>query len=194
MAQMQPQEAIAKPASKTPLLVLTLQKVLNQRSPKWTFLLDFDHAAHTHTHMPGDDVSPVVMVWDLGQLLLCDNFNARGVTLVVMVWDLGQSLLCDNFNAHGVTPDGGFAEYVVYPPVGVGVLPLGTGPTRFILTQLLKLYSALRVAFDEAMKEFGVLPGICMQMYEVGWCVQNVVVVTAIKEYQDGSTMEDKSE
>jgi len=90
----------------------------------------------------------------------------------------GQSLLCEDFNARGVTLDGGFAEYIVYqqkklykiknltdeeatllepaacaihgldklnPPVGVEVLLLGAGPTGLILAQLLKLNGAARV-------------------------------------------------
>jgi len=90
----------------------------------------------------------------------------------------GQSLLCEDFNARGVTLDGGFAEYIVYkqnklykihnlsdedstllepaacaihgldklaPPVGIEVLLLGAGPTGLILAQLLKLNGASRV-------------------------------------------------
>ncbi|KAF7350469.1 GroES-like protein [Mycena venus] len=90
----------------------------------------------------------------------------------------GQSLLCEDFNARGVTQDGGFAEYIIYqqkklykihnltdeestllepaacaihgldklaPPVGVEVLLLGAGPTGLILAQLLKLNGASRV-------------------------------------------------
>lgn len=90
----------------------------------------------------------------------------------------GQSLLCENFNARGVTQDGGFADYIVYkkqklykiynltdeeatllepaacaihgldklaPPVGIEVLILGAGPTGLILAQLLKLNGASRV-------------------------------------------------
>ncbi|KAI6131020.1 chaperonin 10-like protein [Pisolithus croceorrhizus] len=90
----------------------------------------------------------------------------------------GESLLCENFNARGVTQDGGFAEYIVYPqkklykihnltdeeatllepaacaihgldklrpPVGVEVLLFGAGPTGLILAQLLKLNGASRV-------------------------------------------------
>lgn len=90
----------------------------------------------------------------------------------------GQTLLCENFNARGVTQDGGFAEYIVYPqrklykihnltdeeatlmepaacaihgldklnpPVGVEVLLFGAGPTGLILAQLLKLNGASRV-------------------------------------------------
>ncbi|KAL4073550.1 chaperonin 10-like protein [Scleroderma citrinum] len=90
----------------------------------------------------------------------------------------GQSLLCENFNARGVTLDGGFAEYIVYdqrklykiknltdeeatllepaacaihgldklsPPVGIEVLLLGAGPTGLILAQLLKQNGASRV-------------------------------------------------
>jgi D-arabinitol dehydrogenase (NADP+) len=90
----------------------------------------------------------------------------------------GQSLLCEDFNARGVTQDGGFAEYIVYqqkklykiknltdeestllepaacaihgldklaPPVGIEVLLLGAGPTGLILAQLLKLNGASRV-------------------------------------------------
>ncbi|KAI6115102.1 chaperonin 10-like protein [Pisolithus thermaeus] len=90
----------------------------------------------------------------------------------------GESLLCENFNARGVTQDGGFAEYIAYPqkklykihnltdeeatllepaacaihgldklrpPVGVEVLLFGAGPTGLILAQLLKLNGASRV-------------------------------------------------
>jgi len=90
----------------------------------------------------------------------------------------GESLLCESFNARGVTLDGGFAEYIVYqqkklykiknltdeeatllepaacaihgldklnPPVGIEVLLLGAGPTGLILAQLLKLNGAARV-------------------------------------------------
>ncbi|KAG1902339.1 chaperonin 10-like protein [Suillus fuscotomentosus] len=106
-------------------------------------------------------------VADVGQT--CDNcFYCRR----------GNSLLCENFNARGVTLDGGFAEYIVYPqkklykiknltdeestllepaacaihgldklnpPVGIEVLLLGAGPTGLILAQLLKLNGASRV-------------------------------------------------
>ncbi|EJD05539.1 GroES-like protein [Fomitiporia mediterranea MF3/22] len=90
----------------------------------------------------------------------------------------GQSLLCEDFNARGVTQDGGFADYIVYkqnklykiknlsdedatllepaacalhgldklsPPVGIEVLVLGAGPTGLILAQLLKQNGAFRV-------------------------------------------------
>ncbi|KAF5345350.1 hypothetical protein D9758_008466 [Tetrapyrgos nigripes] len=90
----------------------------------------------------------------------------------------GNSLLCEDFNARGVTQDGGFAEYIVYkqeklykihnltdeeatllepaacaihgldklaPPVGIDVLMLGAGPTGLILSQLLKLNGASRI-------------------------------------------------
>jgi len=101
--------------------------------------------------------------------LTCDNcFYCRR----------GQSLMCENFNARGVTVQGGFAEYIVYPqrklykiknmsdedatllepaacaihgldklnpPVGIEVLLLGAGPTGLILAQLLKLNGASRV-------------------------------------------------
>ncbi|KDQ60175.1 hypothetical protein JAAARDRAFT_32547 [Jaapia argillacea MUCL 33604] len=90
----------------------------------------------------------------------------------------GQTLLCENFEARGVTQDGGFAEYIVYhqkkcykihnlsdeeatllepaacaihgldklqPPVGIEVLMLGAGPTGLMLSQLLKLNGASKV-------------------------------------------------
>ncbi|KAJ3999575.1 NADP+-dependent D-mannitol dehydrogenase [Lentinula boryana] len=90
----------------------------------------------------------------------------------------GQELLCESFNARGVTQDGGFADYIVYqqkklykiknlsdeeatllepaacaihgldklnPQVGIEVLLLGAGPTGLILAQLLKLNGASRV-------------------------------------------------
>ncbi|KAG9311768.1 chaperonin 10-like protein [Chiua virens] len=90
----------------------------------------------------------------------------------------GRSLLCENFNARGVTLPGGFAEYIAYqqnklykiknltdeeatllepaacaihgldrlnPPVGAEVLLIGAGPTGLILAQLLKLNGAVKV-------------------------------------------------
>ncbi|KAJ4468811.1 NADP+-dependent D-mannitol dehydrogenase [Lentinula aciculospora] len=90
----------------------------------------------------------------------------------------GNELLCESFNARGVTQDGGFADYIVYqqkklykiknlsdeeatllepaacaihgldklnPQVGIEVLLLGAGPTGLILAQLLKLNGASRV-------------------------------------------------
>ncbi|KAF7551960.1 hypothetical protein G7046_g7564 [Stylonectria norvegica] len=83
----------------------------------------------------------------------------------------GQLLLCENFNAHGVTMDGGFAEYCAYPAgkvftiknlswvdatllepascachgldkirpkLGSHVLMFGAGPTGLMLAQLLR--------------------------------------------------------
>ncbi|KAI0342265.1 GroES-like protein [Trametopsis cervina] len=90
----------------------------------------------------------------------------------------GEPVLCENFEARGVTLPGGFAEYIVYPqkkcykihnltdeestllepaacaihgldklnpPVGIDVLLLGAGPTGLILAQLLKGNGAHRV-------------------------------------------------
>ncbi|KAI6010450.1 hypothetical protein EDC04DRAFT_2905898 [Pisolithus marmoratus] len=62
--------------------------------------------------------------------------------------------------------------------------------------------------FEEATKEFEVLPGICKKMYEVGHVhsgaaplikqsqptVSMQIIADAIKEYQEGSTMDDVSE
>lgn len=83
----------------------------------------------------------------------------------------GQLLLCENFNAHGVTMDGGFAEYCAYPSgkvfkihnlsdveatllepascaahglekiapkLGSSVLMFGAGPTGLVLSQMLR--------------------------------------------------------
>jgi D-arabinitol dehydrogenase (NADP+) len=83
----------------------------------------------------------------------------------------GQLLLCENFNAHGVTLDGGFAEYCAYPAgrvfrihnlsdvdatllepascaahgldriapkLGSSVLMFGAGPTGLVLAQMLR--------------------------------------------------------
>lgn len=83
----------------------------------------------------------------------------------------GQLLLCENFNAHGVTMDGGFAEYCAYPAgkvfkiknlsdvdatllepascaahglekiapkLGSSVLMFGAGPTGLVLSQMLR--------------------------------------------------------
>ena len=83
----------------------------------------------------------------------------------------GQILLCENFNAHGVTMDGGFAEYCAYPAgkvfkiqnlsdvdatllepascaahgldkispkLGSSVLMFGAGPTGLVLSQMLR--------------------------------------------------------
>jgi len=90
----------------------------------------------------------------------------------------GQPLLCEQYNACGVTMPGGFAEYILYqakkvykihnltdeeatmlepascaihgldklrPPVGCEVLLMGAGPTGLILAQLLKLNGAQKV-------------------------------------------------
>jgi len=90
----------------------------------------------------------------------------------------GKHLLCEDFNARGVTQDGGFAEYIVYPQhklykitkttdleatlaeplscaihgldvlnpsVGIEVLLLGAGPTGLMLSQFLKLNAASKV-------------------------------------------------
>jgi len=101
--------------------------------------------------------------------LTCDNcFYCRR----------GAPLMCESFEARGVTLDGGFADYIVYPQrklykiknmtdedatllepaacaihgldklnpqVGIEVLLLGAGPTGLILAQLLKLNGASRV-------------------------------------------------
>lgn len=99
----------------------------------------------------------------------------------------GETLLCENFNARGVTMDGGFADYIVYkqekcykihnltdeeatllepaacaihgldklrPKVGCEVLLLGAGPTGLILAQLLKQNGAAKVviAANKGMK------------------------------------------
>ncbi|KAG1759172.1 chaperonin 10-like protein, partial [Suillus occidentalis] len=90
-------------------------------------------------------------VADVG--LTCDNcFYCRR----------GNSLLCENFNARGVTLDGGFAEYIVYHQKKLykiknltdeestllepaAFLLLGAGSTGLILAQLLKLNGASRV-------------------------------------------------
>ncbi|KZT70472.1 GroES-like protein [Daedalea quercina L-15889] len=107
------------------------------------------------------------VVGDIG--ISCDNcFYCRR----------GQAVLCENLNARGVTLDGGFVEYIVYhqkkcykiqnltdeestlieptacaihgldklnPPVGIDVLLLGAGPSGLILSQLLKLNGAHKV-------------------------------------------------
>ncbi|KAI9677707.1 MAG: hypothetical protein M1829_002479 [Trizodia sp. TS-e1964] len=90
----------------------------------------------------------------------------------------GQLLLCENFNAHGVTIDGAFAEYSVYPAgkvfkihnlsdvdatllepascaahglekiapkLGSSVLMFGAGPTGLVLAQLLRLNGGCNV-------------------------------------------------
>ncbi|KAF8755520.1 NADP -dependent D-mannitol dehydrogenase [Rhizoctonia solani] len=99
----------------------------------------------------------------------------------------GETLLCEDFNARGVTQDGGFAEYIAYkqekcykihnltdeeatllepaacaihgldklrPKVGCEVLLLGAGPTGLILSQLLKQNGAAKVviAANKGMK------------------------------------------
>ncbi|EDN94621.1 hypothetical protein SS1G_10495 [Sclerotinia sclerotiorum 1980 UF-70] len=90
----------------------------------------------------------------------------------------GQLLLCENFNAHGVTMDGGFAEYCAYPAakvfkienlsdvdatllepascaahglekiapkMGSTVLMFGAGPTGLVLAQLLRQNGGCKV-------------------------------------------------
>ncbi|KAI6039389.1 hypothetical protein EDC04DRAFT_2603252 [Pisolithus marmoratus] len=180
MAQMQPWEAIAKPASKMPPLVLTLQKVLDQRSPKWTFFMvpvrlscgifmgnvKQLHVTEVLAQVTAleDNVSPVVMVWDLGEhrnvlmphsdsvVSFVNKANHCCATTsmlmvshsVVMAWVPGQSLSSKSY-AFALTTCTINGLDKLSPPVGVGVLPPGKGPARFILTQLLKLNGALRV-------------------------------------------------
>ncbi|KAK9367047.1 chaperonin 10-like protein [Lipomyces kononenkoae] len=112
----------------------------------------------------GKDVSD----FQIGDRVVADNSELCGNCFYCR---RGKALLCEHFNAHGVTLDGAFAEYCAYPvgkvfkishlspvdatllepascaahglekirpDVGSSVLMFGAGPTGLVLAQLLR--------------------------------------------------------
>ncbi|KAA8894111.1 chaperonin 10-like protein [Sphaerosporella brunnea] len=113
-------------------------------------------------------VGPAVKGFEVGERVCADNSELCGECFYCR---RGQTLLCEKFEAHGVTMDGGFAEYCAYPAgkvfkirnlsdidatllepascachglekiapkLGSTVLMFGAGPTGLCLSQLLK--------------------------------------------------------
>lgn len=113
-------------------------------------------------------VGPAVKDFTVGERVCADNSELCGECFYCR---RGQTLLCERFEAHGVTMDGGFAEYCAYPAgkvfkihnlsdvdatllepascachglekiapkLGSTVLMFGAGPTGLCLAQLLK--------------------------------------------------------
>ncbi|KAF8157023.1 chaperonin 10-like protein [Crassisporium funariophilum] len=138
--------------------------------------------AHIHELIPGHEAIGTVV--KMGKNVKGFEMGDRCVADVGISCETcfycrrGQSLLCEDFNACGVTQDGGFAEYIKYqqkklykihnltdeestllepaacaihgldklnPPVGIDVLLMGAGPTGLILAQLLRLNGAKRI-------------------------------------------------
>ncbi|KAI5855907.1 chaperonin 10-like protein [Tricharina praecox] len=113
-------------------------------------------------------IGPAVKDFTIGDRVCADNSELCGECFYCR---RGQTLLCEHFEAHGVTMDGGFAEYCAYPAgkvfkihnlsdvdatllepascachglekiapkLGSTVLMFGAGPTGLCLAQLLK--------------------------------------------------------
>ena len=57
-------------------------------------------------------MGPKVKGFQIGERVCADNSELCGECFYCR---RGQELLCENFEAHGVTMDGGFAEYCAYP-------------------------------------------------------------------------------
>lgn len=113
--------------------------------------------------------------FEVGDRVVADNSELCGTCFYCR---RGQLLLCENFEAHGVTMNGGFAEYCAYtagrvfkfnnlsdvdatllepascachglekiaPRMGSTVLMFGAGPTGLVLAQLLRRNGGCRV-------------------------------------------------
>jgi len=113
-------------------------------------------------------MGPKVKGFEIGERVCADNSELCGECFYCR---RGELLLCEHFEAHGVTMDGGFAEYCAYPAgrvfkiknlswvdatllepascaahgldkiapkMGSSVLMLGAGPTGLVLTQMLR--------------------------------------------------------
>ncbi|KAK9475218.1 chaperonin 10-like protein [Dipodascopsis tothii] len=120
-------------------------------------------------------VGPEVTRFKVGDRVVADNSELCNECFYCV---RGKPLLCENFNAHGVTMDGAFAEYSVYPAgkvfkishlsyedatllepascaahgldkirpeIGSSVLMFGAGPTGLVLAQLLRNNGGCRV-------------------------------------------------
>src|SRR5271170_770866 len=59
-------------------------------------------------------MGPKVKGFQIGERVCADNSELCGECFYCR---RGQELLCENFEAHGVTMNGGFAEYCAYPGV-----------------------------------------------------------------------------
>ena len=57
-------------------------------------------------------MGPKVKGFELGERVVADNSELCGECFYCR---RGELLLCENFEAHGVTMNGGFAEYCAYP-------------------------------------------------------------------------------
>jgi len=141
--------------------------------------------------IPGHEVVGVVAAvgkdvkkFKVGQRVVADNSELCGECFYCV---RGEALLCEHFEAHGVTLPGAFAEYCAYPAgkvfqienlsdveatllepascaahgldkiapkQGSSVLLLGAGPTGLVLAQLLKLNGGAHVtiAAPEGLK------------------------------------------
>ncbi|KAI9644307.1 hypothetical protein NHQ30_007664 [Ciborinia camelliae] len=120
-------------------------------------------------------IGPKVKSFKIGDRVVADNSELCEECFYCR---RGQLLLCENFNAHGVTMDGGFAEYCAYPvakvfkienlsdvdatllepascaahglekiapKMGSSVLMFGAGPTGLVLAQLLRQNGGCKV-------------------------------------------------
>ncbi|OWO97486.1 hypothetical protein B2J93_9107 [Marssonina coronariae] len=129
-------------------------------------------------------VGPEVKGFTLGERVVADNSELCNECFYCR---RGQLLLCENFEAHGVTMDGGFAEYCAYPAgkvfkihnlsdveatllepascaahgldkispkLGSSVLMFGAGPTGLVLAQMLRQNGGCKVvvAAPEGLK------------------------------------------
>lgn len=71
------------------------------------------------TQFPGHEtvgvvaaIGPKVKGFEIGERVCADNSELCGECFYCR---RGELLLCEHFEAHGVTMDGGFAEYCAYP-------------------------------------------------------------------------------
>jgi len=129
-------------------------------------------------------VGPKVRGFAIGERVVADNSELCGECFYCR---RGQKLLCEHFEAHGVTMNGGFAEYCAYPvgrvfkiqnlsdveatllepascaahgldkiapKMGSSVLMFGAGPTGLVLAQMLRLNGGCKVviAAPEGLK------------------------------------------
>jgi D-arabinitol dehydrogenase (NADP+) len=120
-------------------------------------------------------MGPKVRGFQIGDRVVADNSELCGQCFYCR---RGEELLCENFEAHGVTLNGGFAEYCAYPAgrvfkiknlsdveatllepascaahgldkiapkMGSSVLMFGAGPTGLVLAQMLRLNGGCHV-------------------------------------------------
>ncbi|KAK2801599.1 hypothetical protein FQN50_007660 [Emmonsiellopsis sp. PD_5] len=129
-------------------------------------------------------LGPKVNGFSIGDRVVADNSELCGECFYCR---RGEALLCEHFEAHGVTMNGGFAEYCAYPAakvfkihnlsdvdatllepascaahgldkiapkMGSTVLMFGAGPTGLVLAQMLRLNGGCKVviAAPEGLK------------------------------------------